>query len=74
MRAKKKHEFDDAYAERGDAVVSYLKAIDRGGVSSGLLGYFGEKNIKMLRGDDIRAKLHEGIQYIKVRQGLKKGY
>jgi hypothetical protein len=73
MRKKKKHEFDDAYRERADAVVSYLKSFNKGGVDHSLLGYFGEKNIRMLRGDEIRAKIHQGIQFAKVNRGLKRG-
>ena len=37
MRRKKKHEYDEAYAERSDAVASYLKSFDYVGDHS-LLG------------------------------------
>lgn len=60
MRRKKGKEYTQDYAERSDAVVSYLKhnqnkpgyALDR---------YFDKKYLTYLRGDEIRRKLMEGL-------------
>lgn len=62
MRAKKAVVFDEHYAERSDAVVTYLKQIDRGNGSNGNLEkYFGRKWLAYLRGQEIRDKLMAGM-------------
>ena len=43
MRAKKMKAHDDEYAERADAVVSYLRALSRGGSNANIEKYFGKK-------------------------------
>lgn len=71
MRNKKKNEFNAGYGERADAVVTYLRAIDRGGVSSRLDHFFTPNQIRQLRGDDIRAKVMEGLTIIRNKNRLK---
>lgn len=70
--AKKKHEFDDAYRERADAVVTYLKAIDRGRVDPRLDHFFTPNQIRIFRGDDLRLKLYEGIRMAKFNHEIKR--
>lgn len=57
MRAKKLKEVDDLYAERADAVLMYLKAIDSGKNVSTAERYFGRRELARLRGDEIRQRL-----------------
>ena len=71
MRKKKKHEFDDAYMERADAVVTYLKAIDRGGISTRLDHFFTPNQIRKLQGRDIREKIMEGLKIVKTKRQLQ---
>ena len=63
---KKAKEHDDDYAERADAVVSYLKSLDRAsstgiGSSTNIDKYFGRRMLAQLRGDAIRERLMSGI-------------
>ena len=57
MRAKKLKDQVDQYAERADAVVTYLKSLNKGGMESNMEKYFGKKNLAYLRGQEIREKL-----------------
>ncbi len=56
MIYKKKHEHDEAYGERADAVVSYLRHAEK---KPGYLlkTYFGRQMLAYLRGEEIRKKL-----------------
>ena len=60
MRAKKTAEHDDSYAERSDAVVSYLRHLDRGATTP-MEKYFGKKMLAYLRGQQIRERLMAGM-------------
>jgi len=71
MRKKKKHEFDDKYAERADAVITYLKFADKK-PGYRLDHFFTPKEIRTLRGDDIRAKIMEGLQIVRTKHQLKR--
>lgn len=74
MRAKKAAEHDDSYAERSDAVVSYLKHLDQGLGESNMSRYFGKKTLAYLRGQQIRETLMKGMT-VKNKSGiiLKRG-
>lgn len=48
------------YGERADAVVHYLKAIDRG-KEPNVNRYFGRKYLAYLRGEEIRKELMSGL-------------
>jgi len=71
MRAKKNKQFDDHYAERADAVVSFIKSVDKGNNNSGnnLEKYFGKKMLAYLRGQQIRDQLMSGMT-VKNKDGL----
>lgn len=56
MIQKKKHEHDGAYAERADAVVSYLRTADKK-PGYDMQRYFGKGYLAFLRGEEIRRKL-----------------
>lgn len=60
MREKKKHAYDDAYAERADAVVSYLRTADKK-PGYALEKFFEPKYLAYLRGEEIRKKLMAGM-------------
>lgn len=69
MRAKKAREYDDAYGERSEAVISYLKALDKGGaISAGgqhnMMQYFGKRHLAYLQGLEIKQKLMAGMRVI----------
>lgn len=69
MRLKKAKAQDEAYAERSDAVVTYLKVLDRGqGGESNMLKFFGKKELARLQGVEIRQKLMQGMT-IRNQQG-----
>lgn len=69
MRAKKAKAQDEAYAERADATVTYLKSLDRGqGGESNLLKYFGKRELARLQGLEIKQKLMQGMT-IRNQQG-----
>lgn len=74
MRIKKAKQFDDHYAERADAVITYLRSLDRGGATSSLEKYFGKRMLAHLRGQQIRDMLMAGMR-VKNKQGeiLKPG-
>lgn len=61
MRLAQMKKYDEDYAERSDAVVSYLKSLDAGRGSSNLERYFGRKELARLRGLEIRNKLMSGM-------------
>ena len=57
------------YEERADAVVSFIKSVDRGkGAQGNLEKYFGRKALAYLRGEQIRETLMSGMR---VAQGAK---
>src|SRR5258708_4649804 len=60
-RRKKSLQHDDNYFERSDAVVTYLKSLDRGTSESNLEKYFGRKMMAYLRGQQIRDQLMSGL-------------
>lgn len=62
-REKKYKKLVEDYQERADAVVSYLRAVDRG-KSNNLLHYFDKRYLTFLRGDEIRQKLMAGLTVI----------
>lgn len=68
MRRKKMEEKVDHYGERADAVVTYLKSLDRGHGESNLEKYFGKRMLAYLRGQQIRDQLMSGLT-IKDKQG-----
>src|SRR5438552_3593470 len=53
MRAKKLKDRLTEYEERADAVVTYLKHLDRGQGESNMEKYFGKRNLAYLRGLEI---------------------
>ena len=62
MRVSEEKKRIAGYGERSDAVVSYLKALDRGGWSKNgadhsLISYFGKRELARLRGMEIRQHL-----------------
>lgn len=61
---KKKDMLKDPYMERADAVVTYLKTIERGGVDSKLERFFSKKYLAFLRGDDIRKELMSRMTFM----------
>ena len=61
-RVKKVTEVVDHYAERADAVVSFIKSVDAGkGAQGNLEKYFGKQMLAYLRGQQIRDKLMKGM-------------
>lgn len=60
MQLKKWKETMDKNRERADAVVTYLKAIDKGATTR-LDHFFSPKELSRLRGDDIRLELTERL-------------
>lgn len=68
QREKKGKEHDDAYGERSDAVVSYLKSLDQGKTNQSVESYFGRQYLAHLRGEAIRQKLMQGLMF-KNQQG-----
>ncbi len=57
-RVKKVNDVVDHYSERADAVVSFIKSVDRGkGAQGNLEKYFGKQMLAYLRGQQIRDKL-----------------
>lgn len=63
MRKKKAHEFDDAYRERADATVAYLRKAEAN-PGYGVDKYLGRKMLTYLRGDEIRRKLMENVRIL----------
>lgn len=61
MRAKKYKDQVEQYEERADAVVTYLKSLNKGAGESNMERYFGRKNLAYLRGEEIREKLMAGM-------------
>lgn len=69
MRIKKVNDVVDHYSERADAVVSYLKSLDRGkGAQGNLEKYFGKQALAYLRGQQIRDRLM-GSMMVKNKSG-----
>ena len=69
LRAAKAKAYDEDYAERADAVVSYLKSLDKGGQATpgaqhSLMRYFGKREIARLQGLEIRQKLMAGMKVV----------
>lgn len=62
QRARKLAEHDDEYAERADAVVSYLKHLDQKGQKP-IDQYFGKRTLAYLRGLEVKQKLYEMLAY-----------
>lgn len=75
MRERKRKEFIDEYMERADAIVTYLKAIDRGKVHTNIVDFFGKHNLAHLNGEDkrkeLKDKIKEGIMLAKKRAALR---
>lgn len=61
MRAKKGTSQDDAFAERADAVVSFLRSMANGHSEKSVDQYFGRKALAQLRGEEIRRQLMSGM-------------
>ena len=59
----------ELYAERADAVISYLKHLEQGKGESNLMRYFGKRELARLRGDEIREKLMHGLQIVRAQKG-----
>lgn len=71
MREKKAHEFDEAYAERAAAVVSYLKfCMARPGYR--LDKYFSKQEIEYLMGLDLRLQMMNNLNIIKQKELIKR--
>lgn len=64
MRAKKASQYDDSYMERSDAVITYLRSLDKGKGSSNIEKYFGKRMLAHLRGEEIKAKLMSGMKVV----------
>lgn len=60
MQREKLRTAVEGYGERADAVVHYLKAIDRG-KEKNVNRYFGKKYLAYLRGEEIRQQLMSGL-------------
>lgn len=61
-RLKKVDDVVSHFEERADAVVSFIKSVDRGkGAQGNLEKYFGRKMLAYLRGQQIRDKLMKGM-------------
>lgn len=56
MQAKKGQQYKDAYGERSEAVISYLRMAEKK-PGYDLLRYFDKSYLTFLRGDDIRREL-----------------
>lgn len=54
----------EEYGERADAVVTFLKAVERG-KEANVDKYFGKRTLAALRGDEIRERLMSGMRIIK---------
>lgn len=54
---EKKHEYDDAYAERADATMTYLRSLIKGRSASQIHKYFSKSYLAYLRGEEIRKEL-----------------
>lgn len=65
---KRGKQFDEHYAERADAVITYLRSLDKGQATSNLERYFGRKMLAHLRGQQIRDRLMSGLM-VKNKQG-----
>lgn len=63
MRAKKAEQHNDDYGERADAVVTYLKSLDKGHGESNIEKYFGKRTLAYLRGQQIRDKIMSGLSF-----------
>lgn len=75
FEAKRKQIYKNAverFAERADAVTTYIKAIDRGGVDPRLDHFFTINQIRYFSGADLREKIHEGLRIIRNKNKLKK--
>jgi hypothetical protein len=64
IRANKLKSRVEEYAERSDAVVTYLKALDQGRGHSNLERFFGKKMLAHLRGQEIRDQLMSGMNVL----------
>jgi hypothetical protein len=74
MRAKKMKDRVEEYAERADAVTTYLKSLTHGRSNSNMEKYFGKRNLAYLRGQEIREKLMANIRVLDSEGNLiKKG-
>ena len=61
-RIKKVNDVVDHYSERADAVVSFIKSVDRGkGAQGNLEKYFGKQMLAYLRGQQIRDRLMQNM-------------
>lgn len=58
MRLKRRKAYQEALAERSDAVVTYLRAVDRG-KEANVDKYFGKKMLAYLRGEKIVSRLKQ---------------
>lgn len=61
MIIKKEHEHDEAVKERASAVATFLKSSERGGKTSNLDDYFGRRHLAYLRGQEVMARLKDGL-------------
>lgn len=60
----------DEYGERADAVITWLKAIERGGSNaSNMEKYFSKRTLSFLRGDEIRKQIMANLE-IRNKDGL----
>lgn len=73
QRTLKNKEHDEDYAERSDAVVSYLRALDRGMApgTDRMQKYFGKRTLAYLRGEEIRRKLMANMAVMKGKSLIK---
>lgn len=58
----KKHEQDDAIAERAAAAATYLKSIQAGGKTSNLNDFFGKREMARLRGEEVLARIKDELK------------
>lgn len=69
MREQKAHEYDEAYAERASAVVSYLKFC-MGKPGYKLDQYFSKQEIEHLMGMDVKLQLMNNIKQSYLQQKM----
>lgn len=59
----------DQYGERADAVITFLKSIERGGSTSNIEKYFSKQTLAALRGDEIRNEIMANLE-IRTKDGI----
>lgn len=68
-RLKELKDKRELFMERADAVVTYLKFVDKGG-SNRLDKFFTSQELNHLNGENLRAKIMEGIRMVQAKNRL----